>query len=151
MAYATKTEIKSMFRDFADNADAAVDDTDLDLFIDNTTEIIDSRIQELYELPITEGDNPKSFKILKQIQMYKVACMVDDILNNYGEADKKPNWCKMAHKMMMELVPEKKDCKQCEPVMKLPDATYKGTQRQQGRIKVSATTGRQFTKGGHNW
>lgn len=151
MSYATKDEIKSMFRDFADDADAAVSPTDLDLFLENSKEIIDSRISTLYKLPITLVDNPKSFKILKQVQMYKVACMVDDILNNYGEADKKPSWCKMSEMMMKELVPSKKDGKQVEPVMKLPDAEYLGTTRQSSRIKIAATSGRQIIKGGNNW
>ena len=50
MAYATKDQIKSLFRDFADNTEAAVNDDDLDLFIDNSTELIDSRVGEYYTL-----------------------------------------------------------------------------------------------------
>jgi len=152
MSYATKDEVKSMFRDFADNSQAAVNDTDLDLFLTNSTAIIDSKIGTLYTLPITEIDNPLSFAILKQLQMFKVACIVDDILNSYGEADKKPTWCSKAKKLMTELVPEKKNnCAQCEPTMKLPDATYLGTSIQQGRIRISATTGTTFKKGVNNW
>ena len=151
MIYATKEEVKSLFRDFCDNADAAVSDDELDLFIDNTGCEIDAKIGTLYLLPITEIDTPKSFKILKQLQMYKVACIVDDILNSYGEADKKPMWCQRANKLMDMLVPPKKNCKQCEPTMKLPDAEYTGVPAQTGQIRISATSGNIFRKGANNW
>lgn len=153
MAYATKDEIKAMFRDFADNDEAAVNDADLDLFIDNSTSIINAKIGTLYTLPITEANNPESFKILKQLQMFKVACTVDDILNDYSEADKKPMWCKKAHMLMEALVPpyDKKNCKQCEPTMILPDAPYLGTAKNRNKITVSATQGRTFVKGQDNW
>lgn len=153
MSYATTDEIKTMFRDFADNSEAAVDDAELTLFLENTKSIIDAKIGTLYQLPINSTDNPESFKILKQLQMYKVACIVDDILNDYSEADKKPMWCKKAHMLLEALVPSKneKTCKQCEPTMKLPDAPYLGTATQRGRIKVSATEGRIFKKGADNW
>lgn len=153
MAYATKSDIKSMFRDFADNADAAVDDTELDLFIDNSTAIIDAKIGTLYQMPITELGNPESFKILKQLQMFKVACIVDDILNSYGEADKKPMWCKKAHALLSALVPDidPKTCRQCPPTMRLPDASYLGTPTQRGRISLNATTGTVFKKNSDNW
>jgi len=153
MSYATKDDVKAMFRDFADNTEAAVDDTDLDLFIANNTAMIDSKIGTLYEMPITELQNPESFKVLKQLQMFKVACIVDDILNDYAEADKKPTWCKKAEMLMKALVPEKdkKTCRQCEPTMKLPDAVYIGTPTQKNKMSVKATTGRIFEKGADNW
>ncbi len=44
MTYATKDEIKSMFRDFPTNTNAAVDDTDLDLFLNNTESVINAQI-----------------------------------------------------------------------------------------------------------
>lgn len=152
MPYATKDEVKSLFRDFADNSQAAVDDADLDLFIANTDAVIDAKIGTLYTLPITLTDNPQSFAILKQIQMFKVACIVDDILNDYAEADKKPMWCKKADYLLESLVPSKgSDCKQCEPTMILPDATYTGTDEERGVLSAKATTGTIFKKGQDNW
>lgn len=152
MAYATKEDVKAMFRDFHEGSDPAVSDADLDLYITNTTSIINAKIGTLYVLPINDTDNPESFAILKQLQMYKVACMVDDILNNYAEADKKPSWCKSFKMLMAELVPPKNDdCKQCEPTMKLPDAEYIGTPTQKNRISVGPTTGTIFKKGADNW
>ena len=151
--YATKEEVKSLFRDFADNSEAAVTDTEIDLFLENTAEMIDAKIGTLYQLPITEAANPKSFRILKQVHMYKVACIIDDILNDYSEADKKPMWASDAKGLLKALVPEinAKTCKQCPPTTILPDATYLGTSTQRGKIKVSATTGRIFQKGQNNW
>ncbi len=153
MSYATIDEVKSMFRDFADNVDAAVTDAEITLFLDNSTSIIDAKIGTLYTLPITIGANPKSFAILKQLQMFKVACIVDDILNSYGEADKKPMWCKKAQTLLKDLVPDisPKTGRQPEPTMKLPDATYNGTPTAQNKIRVSATTGTQFNKGVDSW
>lgn len=153
MSYATKDDVKSLFRNFANNSQAAVTDAKLDLFLENTTSMIDSKIGTLYVLPITEVGNPESFKILKQLQMYKVACIVDDILNNYSEADKKPMWCEKAEELMNMLVPpyDKKTCKQCKPTMMLPDANYTGTITEKSTITVNATSGTIFKKGSNNW
>jgi hypothetical protein len=140
-----------MFRDFADNSQAAVDDTEIQLFLDNTTAIIDSNIGTLYLMPVTEVDNPESFKVLKQLQMFKVACIIDDILNDYSEADKKPGWCKKAEMLLNALVPPKKNCKQCKPTMILPDTPFLGTDTQRARIKISATSGTVIRKNENNW
>lgn len=153
MSYATIDDIKTLFRDLETNvSNAAVDDDDITLFLTNSTAIIDSKIGTLYQMPITEGDNPLSFAVLKQLQMFKVACIVDDILNSYSEADKKPTWCKKAAVLMESLVPsKKKDCKQCEPTMKLPDADYIGTNTQRNQIRIGKTSGTIFRKGTNNW
>lgn len=153
MSYATPDNVKSLFRDFADNTEAAVTDTELQEFLDDAALIIDAKIGTLYTLPITLVGNPESFGILRRLETYKVACIVDDILNNYSEADKKPGWCAKAQELMDELVPPRRGtkCKQCEPTMKLPDAEYLGTSIQKGKIKMSATTGTVFTKGANNW
>lgn len=152
MSYATIDNVKSLFRDFADNPDAAVTDDELQEFLDDANAIVNAKIGTLYAMPITEIDNPESFKILRRLETFKVACVVDDILNSYGEADKKPMWCKKATELMNELVPPKKaNCKQCEPTMKLPDALYLGTSTQRGKIKISATEGTVFRKNENNW
>tara|TARA_R110001599_G_scaffold203550_1_gene400695 strand:+ start:856 stop:1317 length:462 start_codon:yes stop_codon:yes gene_type:complete len=153
MSYATIDEVKTMFRDFADNSEAAVTDVEITLFLDNSTSIIDAKVGTLYVLPLTEGTNPESFKILKQLQMFKVACIIDDILNDYSEADKKPMWCKKAEALLNALVPpiDPKTCRQCPPTMKLPDAPYLGVPEQRGKMTISNTTGTIFKKGGDNW
>ena len=153
MSYANIDEVKTMFRDFADNSEAAITNDEITLFLDNTTEIIDAKIGTLYTLPITLIDNPKSWSILKQLQMFKVACIIDDILNDYAESDKKPMWCKKAMNLLNALVPpiDPKTCRQCEPTMKLPDKAYNGTSTQTNRIRVSKTSGTVFEKNANNW
>ena len=153
MSYATIDNVKSMFRLFASGANAAVTDPEIQLFLDNTTASINAKIGTLYTLPATEGDNPEAFAILKQLQMYKVACIIDNILNNYPQADKKPMWCKKAQHMMDALVPpvDPKTCKQCPPTIILPDLPYKGVPEQRNRITISRTDGVTFRKGQDNW
>lgn len=149
MSYATETEVKSLFRDFADNAEAAVTTAEITIFLDNTSEVIDAKIGTLYSLPIT---GPKSLKILKQINMFMAAGIVDDILNNYAEADKKPTWDKKAMALLLALVPATgKDGKQPEPTMKLSDSEYLGTSTQKGKISVQSTSEPIFKKGSDNW
>lgn len=154
MSYATTDDIISMFRNLDTTvSNPAVTVAEIQDFIDENESIIDAKIGTLYTLPITQALHPQSFLILKRLTKYGVACIVDDILNDYGEADKKPMWCKKFQMLMDELVPpfDKKTCKQCEPTMKLPDADYLGTAVQRGRLKVSATEGTVFKKGQDNW
>ena len=85
MSYATVEEIRSMFRDLDDTSEAAITTAEIQLFLDNNTAIIDAKIGTLYTLPITLIDNPLSFPILKQIQMFLVASVVDEILNSHSD------------------------------------------------------------------
>lgn len=152
MSYATVDDIVSMFRNLdLTVSNPAVTSDEIQDFIDEQEVIIDAKIGTLYALPITEADNPKSHKILKRLTKYGVACIVDDILNDYAEADKKPMWCKKFKMLMEELVPPKENCKQCEPTMKLPDAEYLGTSIQRGRATFSSTAGTVIKKNQDNW
>lgn len=152
MSYATSGEVLSLFRDVSVDADSAISTTDMALYLENTTEEIDSKIGTLYSLPITSGDNPKSFKVLRMLQMYMVAGIIDDILNNYSEADKKPMWTQMAQKMLKQIVPDTdKKGYQPVPTLKLTDADYLGTSQQSNQIIVRAKTGKIFEKGKDNW
>lgn len=152
MSYCTVKQVKSMFRDFDDVTDPAVTDAEIQEFIDEACASIDGCLNELYLLPITSVDNPKSFLILQKITRMKVAAVIDDILNNYSEADKKPSWGMYAKQMLEKICPpKKKGCKRCEPVMKLPDANFLGAQTPGNTIKVQAVDGRTFVKGRDDW
>lgn len=152
MAYATKHNVKMLFRDFPVDADAAVTDLHLDAFLDQSTALIDARLKGLYELPITELGNPASFSLLAHIQAMYVASMVDDILNNYSEADKKPTWYKKAMEQLNMIAPIKNPKgEQAEPSSFLPDANYLGTNIQKGKFKLSSTDTTIFKKGADNW
>lgn len=152
MSYATPENVKSLFRNFADTTEAAVTDAEIQEFLDDAAEIIDAKIGTIYLLPITVGENPKAFKVLRRLETFKVAAVVDDILNNYSEADKKPMWDEKGNALMKELVP-KRNAKgvQPDPTMKLSDATYLGTATQKNRVTLSKTSGTIFKKGVDTW
>lgn len=88
MSYCTKAQVKAMFRNLENSTDPAVTDASLDEFIAEADSSINARLKGVYVLPITEGTNPESFVILRKICRLLVACVVDNILNTYAEADK---------------------------------------------------------------
>ncbi len=152
MSFATPQDVKDFFRHFADNSEAAVTDAKIQKWLDSEHEFVLGKVGTLYQLPITAEANPKSALILADIEAMLVAAKVDDILNNYSEADKKPQWFRNAMLKLKEYVPDKdKEGKQPEPTVKLPDVTYNGTRAQKGQLKVSSTSAPIFSKGGDNW
>jgi len=153
MSYASVDNVKSMFRCLDDSVtDPALTNAEIQEFIDEACATIDGCIGEIYQLPITEIDNPKSFLILKKLTRMKVASVVDDILNDYAEADKKPMWGKQAKMLLEKICPPKKgNCQRCEPSMKLPDAEFIGVNIPGDTIKVKATTGVNFRKNRDDW
>jgi hypothetical protein len=152
MSFATPQDVKDLFRHFADSSEAAVTDAKLQKWLDSEHEFILGKVGTLYQLPITAASNPKTAAILADIEAMLVASKVDDILNSYSEADKKPQWYRNAIMRLKEYVPDKdKEGKQGEPTVRLPDATYNGTRSQKGQLKVSSTNTPTFTKGGDNW
>lgn len=152
MSYATPEDVKALFRSFAITTEAAVTDEKIQAWLDTAHSAINAKIGMLYLMPIDEGTMPESWNILKQIESFKVAGIVDDVLNTYSEADKKPLWEKRAMMMINDLVPPlDKNGKQPAPIMVLPDATFLGTPTQQARPRVQPNTTPIFTKGGNNW
>jgi len=152
MSYAAPTDVEALFRKLSTTkTDTAVTTAKIQDWLDNASAMIDARIGKLYRLPITSGSNPQSFKILKQIEAFMVAGIVDDILNTYTQADKKPMWEKRASLILDSYAPE--DCKKdCEPASLLPDAEYLGTSVQKGTFKANNTTSDPiFKKGANNW
>lgn len=152
MSYSTPEDVKACFRNFAVTTEAAVTDEKIQLWLDNAFAYINSRIGLLYSMPIDETNSPESYKILAQIEAFKVAGIVDDVLNTYSEADKKPMWERRAKLMLDELAPLA-DSKgnQPAPTAKLPDATYLGTPTQISRPRLQPNTTPIFTKNGNNW
>lgn len=153
MSYCTVDQVKSMFRCLDDVTNPAVTDAEIQEFIDEACATMNGCLGELYQLPITEIANPESFKILRKVCRMKVADILDDILNDYGEADKKPMWGKKAKELFKQICPPKdpKTCQRCEPTLKLPDAIFLGANNPGQTINVKATTGRIFEKGQDNW
>lgn len=153
MSYSTIAKVKSLFRDFGGGSDPAVSDSEIQEFLDDAALIINGRIGLLYQLPIILADSPDSYGILRRIETYIVADIVDDILNSYTEADKKPEWGKKASSLLKDISPplDKKRGKQLEPAMKLLDAVYLGTSTQRNKITIAKTSGAIFKKGVDNW
>ena len=152
MAYSNADEVKALFRDFPNTTDAAVDDTKINNFLNSMSNLVDARLKGFYQLPISYANNPISYSIISQIVAFKVAAIVDDILNTYSEADKKPIWDKKADQMLDDIAPKRnKDGGQPTPNNILPDATYLGSSNSSSTIKLSSTATPVFTKGGKNW
>jgi hypothetical protein len=152
MSYSTPTDVRDLFRNFAANPQAAIDDTKIQRFLDSQFSIINSKIGTVYALPVTLLDNPYSFEILKKIEAYLAADDIDDILNSYSDAALKPQWRKKALALLKDLMPivDSKGL-ESEPVAKLPDATYIGTAQKTNQISINPITGTIFQKGVDAW
>lgn len=152
MSYATPEDVKALFRSFAITSEAAVTDEKIQAWLDNAFSNINSKIGRLYQMPIDETASPESWNILKEIESFKVAGIVDDVLNSYSEADKKPLWEKRAMNILNELAPQlDRDGRQPIPIMILPDAVYLGTSTQKARPRLQPNTTPTFIKGANNW
>lgn len=153
MSFATPTDVKDLFRHIDTTVtDGAVTDAKIQKWLDSKSIFVLGKVGTIYELPITAGANPLTAKVLAEIEAMLVAATVDDVLNTYAQADKKPQWEKRGLALLAQYVPEKdKDGKQAEPTVKFPDATYIGTISQKGQLKLSSTATPIFTKGGNNW
>lgn len=152
MSYSSVDNVKALFRNLNGGSTPAVTDLEIQDTLDDLSAIIDAKIGTLYSLPITSVGNPLSFKILKKIESYLAASDIDDILNSYGEADKKPMWGKKGMELLKALVPDiNSKGVQPKPTMILPDASYLGTIAQKSQIKMSAVSGTTFKKGANNW
>lgn len=151
MSYAAPSDVAALFRKLdLTKTDTAVTSAKIQDWLDNASAMIDSRIGVLYTLPLTAVGNPLSWKILKSIESFFVAGIVDDILNSYSEGDKKPMWEKRAAAMLEAYAPE--DDKDGAPSSRLPDATFIGTATMQGQFKANNTSAAPiFVKGANNW
>lgn len=153
MSYADSDDVKSLFRDLDVEVDSAFSTADMTLHLENTTEVINAKVGTLYVVPINEVDSPKSFKILKQVQMFKVAGIIENILFSYNADESRPNWSKKAEELMMMIVPKKTSKGyQPPPTLELSDATLLGTTQQKNSIKAAnVTLEPQFKRGQDNW
>lgn len=152
-SFATPANVQAYFRDLTiDATDGAVTSAKIQAWLDSKHQYVMGKIYTLYASTITQGANPLSFLIIADIEAMLVVAIVDDILNNYNDAQKKPTWEKRAMALLCEYIPNKNsDGIQIEPSIKLPDATYLGSTKPRGTLKVSSTATPIFTKGGVNW
>lgn len=154
-SFATPADVTACFRNLdITSSNAAVTSVQIQKWLDSAHNFVIGAIGTLYALPITKDSNPLSAAIIAEIEAFKVAGIVDDVLNTYAEADKKPQWEKRAMMTLKQYVPDKdpKTGYQPVPSVKLPDAQYVGTGEQKGRVSVQNTTsGPIFKKGQDNW
>ena len=154
MSFATPQDVKDLFRVFANDPDAAVTDAKIQKWLDNAESEVLGKIGTLYKLPLNTTDNPLSVGIIAQIEAMKVAAIVDDILNNYTEADKKPNWDKRAWTLLSQYIPERdpKTNKYPDPTIKLPDAEFIGiVASTYAPVVIAPGNPWIFNKGQDNW
>ena len=150
MSYSTKDQCKAMFRNFDNPTTPAIADATIDEFIEEADQEIDAALTGVYTLPIV---GPDSLLILRKISRLLTAAVMDDILNTYSEADKKPSYKKDAMKMLQDIsgVLDPELGRKLRPISLLPDAEYIGETKKENTIAVSATDGRQFIKGEDSW
>lgn len=77
MAYSTNSQVAGEFKNISFSASTPVTDTEVDRFIEEIDQYIDSRIGKKYEVPVTGS---ASIIILRQISIWLVADRVKKIL-----------------------------------------------------------------------
>lgn len=150
MAYTTVTKVKALFRNFTSNSsNQAVTDSTISDWIAEVDARINSRIGRFYQMPIT---GEESLLILQKISNLMVACQMDNTLNTYTDAQKKPEYCKQGSALLDEYAPMPKDGKIVEPISRLPDAIYTGVVSSTRRMSASVTNvAPKFQKGVDSW
>lgn len=168
MAYVTVDQIKSMFRRIKIEADTGDESTntvvtteEVDEFIAETEAVLNAKLSEYYETPIT---GTESLLIVRKIVRMKVAHIIKGILEvTDAESDKKQdvqgNLDKQADKLIEKLLPQCDPCKKefQPPILPLPDAVTKDFSPRNGSLfsshtsKAVPTPKPTVTKGGNNW
>jgi len=151
MAFTTVEKVKSMFRNLTlDGSASALTTAEVQLFIDEASAVVSSCLKEFYDM---DNVGTNSALILSRIETFKVADIVDDILNNYSEASQKPFYGKKAEKLLEKYIPRfnEKSCEWCDPMAKLPDTPYKGLPSTTTQVTIKNTAGPTFKKGVDSW
>lgn len=109
MAYSTAAQVASEFKSITFSSSTSVTDTEVDRFIDEADEVINSRIGLKYSLvdDITLVDNPLAFPILRQISIWLVADRLREIMqvkdigdDRIKQGARAPNSAARAEKML---------------------------------------------------
>ncbi len=113
MAYSTNAQVASEFKSIAFSGTTSVTTTEIDRFITEADEVINSRIGLKYSLTddITLALNPLSFPILRQISIWLVADRVREIMqvkdigdDRIKQGARAPNSAARADKMLNQIV-----------------------------------------------
>lgn len=151
MSYAKVEDVVALFRNLdIEQIDAAITEDEIETFLEDAEARINTRLLKFYTLPIDADANPKSFRYLATIEKYFAAAVVDEILNNYAEGERRPTWEKKALQMLEEIAPQ--DCDTCKPASLLPDADFLGNSTSRGRFAASSVEiSPVFERGKNNW
>jgi len=151
MAYTTVTKVQSMFRNLKlDAANSALTTAEIQLWIDEVSAAVSSCLVEFYDMTSV---GPNSELILSRIETFKVAALVDDVLNNYSDAKAKPQYDTKGDKLLEKYIPRynTKSCEWCDPAAKLPDTPFKGIPSSTTEISVQSQGPATFKKGVDAW
>lgn len=146
--YAQISDIKQLFPNFPENRDALVNETSIGEYLRHSYQVINGRIANYYETPILVADSPCSYEILREIQAFYAADIVDRVLNPGRKVTEGPHWGQKAYRLLNEIAPDPNRGE--HPTTILPDATYIGSRIH--NAVVSGSTGDPvFTKAGDQW
>lgn len=155
MAYATNSDVASLFRDITFDANTAVTDSEVDSIIEEVEAEINALLYDHYVVPIT---GTESLKIMKTISRYKAAHVVKTILEaNEQYSDKvqeiQTNLEKKAMEMLKKIIPTWDGDQWVDPILNLSDAVRKQTSPKSGSVfsAPNNVSTRQIKKGGDNW
>ena len=151
MAYTTVAKVKSMFRNLkTDGTNSALTTAEIQIWIDEVSAAVVSCLSQFYTMT-SVGSN--SELILSRIETFKVAGIVDDMLNNYAEAKSKPMYDKKGENLLQKYIPQynTKKCEWCDPLAKLPDPPFIGLPSSTTEMSVQSQGPATFKKGVDAW
>ena len=161
MAYTTRDEVTSLFRDLeVQAADTVIIESEIDTWIAEADAVINAKLEPFYDVPIT-GTN--SLLVVGKISKLMVAAMIEKVLDESnvvpeGTIERKTmNYGYKAKEMLKNICPQyNKTAKRYdEPVLKLYDAVAKEFSPNSGSLfnsqnKTSGNTP-EIERGGLNW
>ena len=118
--YTDVAKVSSEFKSIEFSQNTAITEAEVEAFISQADQYIDSRIGIRYQVPVTEGLSPKSFVLLSQISTFLVAQRIKEILevknaSDDVEQDTRPgDLRRVAMSMIKQII---------EGTLLLPDAT----------------------------
>lgn len=80
MAYSTNAQVASEFKSITFSSSTSVTDTEVDRFIVEADEEINSQIGRVYVVPIVEADSPLAFPVVRMLSIWLVAERVREIM-----------------------------------------------------------------------
>ena len=167
MSYSTVAKVQAMLKGASITSSTNPNLTDLAVFIAEEEAEINSRLSEIYSVPIIEAGSPLAFAIVSKISTLKISARVKSIIQVQGESEDKVRspayaWAKEADEMLKNCLPTYSDSNgktvRVRAVMPLPDATINKGQPGIGNavstssaLGVGRTSRDTFQRNRDNW